>query len=142
VGFISSFIFIIEAQTTSSYLSKDSSVVLSPFTSVHREEVLTVTLSIPVGPAAAGITLGIALIVGVALWRYSPLRKRSPQQLGVELTALACSPVDPSPDTREPLPQYRPREADDYPPGYSMEQPVVSTAPPEYPKPVAGQTAV
>ncbi|PMD38189.1 hypothetical protein L207DRAFT_585093 [Hyaloscypha variabilis F] len=89
---------------------------------------------IPIGPAAAGIALGIALIFAVVLWRFSPARrKRTQEQPPIELN---CVVADGSPAAdAEPLPQYRPREADDHPPGYNTEQPQAPT-PPAYPMPV------
>ncbi|KAE9368484.1 hypothetical protein N431DRAFT_59231 [Stipitochalara longipes BDJ] len=97
---------------------------------------------IPIGPAAAGIALGIALIFAAVLWRFSPARrKRSQEQPPIELTCTVAdiSPNDTVGDAQEPLPQYRPPEADDHPPGYSTGQPHAPITPPSYPMPIGGR---
>jgi len=103
---------------------------------------------IPVGPAAAAVALGIALVFAVGLWRFSPMRrKRQQQQSQVELAVVNCAPEEPAPEAQEPLPQYRARNVEENqppPPDYSARveegQPQVESTPPEYhSRPTVGQ---
>lgn len=92
------------------------------------------------GPAAAAVALGIALVFAVGLWRFSPVRrKRQQQQSQVELAVVNCTPEEPASEAQEPLPQYLARNVDENqppPPDYSAQvegnHPAMDSTPPEY----------
>jgi len=99
---------------------------------------------IPVGPAAAAVALGIAVVCAVCLWRFSPMRrKRQQPQSQVELAVVNCAPEEPAHEAREPLPQYHANgnQHQSPPPVYSARvdgaHPPVNSRPPEY-RPTVG----